>query len=164
MVVWFLTGMWHGASWNFMLWGIYYAILLIWEKKYLLEAFRRMPKIISFLLSHAYTIFVTVFGFAIFYFDKDLWRNLGYLFGIGCTGLNDIYTTSVIMDNILLLAAAVILSAPVFPTLYHALKKKNLIPYSAERIVKTVIVVVFVSLATIRLVGNSYTAFLYFRF
>jgi len=164
MVVWFLTGMWHGASWNFMLWGIYYAILLIWEKKTLLRAFEKMPKVISFVLSHLYTIFVTVFGFAIFYFDHDLWKNLGYLFGIGCSGVNDIFTTSIIMDNVILLAAAVVLSAPVIPAVFHALKKRSLIPYSAERIAKTLVVVAFVALATVRLVGNSYTAFLYFRF
>jgi alginate O-acetyltransferase complex protein AlgI len=164
MVVWFLTGMWHGASWNFMLWGIYYAILLIWEKKYLLNAFNRMPKVISFVLSHAYAVFVAVFGFAIFYFDKDLWRNLGYLFGIGCTGFSDIFTSSIIMENILLLGVAVILSAPVIPSVFGALKKRNIINYPAERILKTFVVVSFVALATIRLVGNSYTAFLYFRF
>ena len=164
MVVWFLTGMWHGASWNFMLWGIYYAILLIWEKKYLLNAFNRMPKVISFVLSHAYAVFVAVFGFAIFYFDKDLWRNLGYLFGIGCTGFSDIFTSSIIMENILLLGVAVILSAPVIPSVFGALKKRNIINYPAERILKTLVVVSFVALATIRLVGNSYTAFLYFRF
>lgn len=147
-----------------MLWGIYYAILLIWEKKSLLSAFKRMPKAVSFVLTHIYTVFVTVFGFAIFYFDKDLWRNLGYLFGIGCTGFSDIFTASVIMDNIVLLAAAVILSVPVFPMLFNALKAKGILSYPAERIIKTVIVIAFVSLATIRLVGNSYTAFLYFRF
>ncbi|MBQ4354020.1 MAG: MBOAT family protein [Clostridia bacterium] len=164
MVVWFLTGMWHGASWNFMLWGIYYAILLLWEKSVLLKVFEKMPKVISFVVTHFYTVFITVFGFAIFYFDKDLIKNLGYLFGVGCTGLTDLYTNSVFMENVILLAAAVFFSIPLIPTVWKALKEKNLIPYTAERILKTVVLVVFIAAATIRLVGNSYTAFLYFRF
>lgn len=164
MVVWFLTGMWHGASWNFMLWGIYYAILLLWEKKSLLATFQRMPKVLSFAVTHLYTIFITVFGFAIFYFDHDLLENLGYLFGIGCTGVTDIYTNSILMENIILLTVAVILSAPLIPFIKEKLKQIVYIPYSAERILKTLVLLVLIAAATIRLVGNSYTAFLYFRF
>lgn len=164
LVVWFLTGMWHGASWNFMLWGLYYAFLLMWEKKSLLKVFDKMWKPLSFVVTHLYTVFITVFGFAIFYFDKDLWRNLGYLFGIGCTSVTDIFTNSLIMDNIVLLVAAVILSIPLVPTIGRIFKDKFHVPYIAERVIKTVVVLVFVSASTIRLVGNSYTAFLYFRF
>ena len=93
LVVWFLTGLWHGASWNFILWGMYYGFLLMWEKKHYLKQIERMPKVISFVISHIYTIFITVFGFAIFYFEKDLFKNLGYLFGIGCKSVSDIFTT-----------------------------------------------------------------------
>ena len=82
LVVWFLTGLWHGAAWNFILWGLYYGFLLMWEKKHYLKQIERMPKAVSFVISHIYTIFITVFGFAIFYFEKDLFKNLGYLFGI----------------------------------------------------------------------------------
>lgn len=164
LVVWFLTGMWHGASWNFIIWGLYYAVLLMWEKAKLLKAFERVPKPVSFVVSHAYTIFITVFGFAIFYFDKDLLKNLGYLFGFGCTGVTDIFTNSVIFDNIILLAAALIFSAPVVPTLWKKITERGMISYSAERILKTVVVAAFIALASIRLVGNSYSAFLYFRF
>ena len=164
LVVWFLTGMWHGASWNFILWGLYYAVLLMWEKSTLLNTFKKMPKPVSFVVSHAYTLFITVFGFAIFYFDKNLLKNLGYLFGFGCTGLTDIFTNSVIFDNIILLAVALFFSVPVIPTLWNKLKERGAIPYTAERILKTVVFAAFVTLASIRLVGNSYSAFLYFRF
>ena len=164
MVVWFLTGMWHGASWNFILWGVYYGVLLMWEKKYFLGALERMPKPVSFVLSHAYTLFITVFGFAIFYFDKGLWKNLGYLFGIGVSGVTNIFTTSVVMENIILLAAALILSTPVFPALWNFLTEKCRIPYAAQRILKTVILIVLIGASTVRLVGNSHNPFLYFRF
>jgi len=164
MVVWFLTGMWHGASWNFILWGVYYGILLMWEKKYFLSALEKMAKPVSFAVSHAYTLFTTVFGFAIFYFDKGLWKNLGYLFGIGVSGVTNIFTTSVVMENIVLLAAALILSAPVYPALWKLLTEKCRLPYSAQRILKTVILVALISACTVRLVGNSHNPFLYFRF
>ena len=156
--------MWHGASWNSMLWGVYYAMLLLIEKNRLLKIFEKMWKPLSFVLSHVYTIFITVFGFAIFYFDRDLLKNLGYLFGIGCSDVTDIFTNSVIMDNIILLAAAVILSAPVVPFVWNKLKNRELISYPAERILKTVTAAVFIAASTVRLVGNSYSAFLYFRF
>ncbi len=164
LVVWFLTGLWHGASWNFILWGMYYGFLLMWEKKHYLKQIERMPKVISFVISHIYTIFITVFGFAIFYFEKDLFKNLGYLFGIGCKSVSDIFTTSIVMDNVLLLAAACLFSAPIIPALWKWLKEHAKIGYTAERIIKTVCVIAFVSVSTIRLVGDTYSAFLYFRF
>ena len=164
LVVWFLTGLWHGAAWNFILWGLYYGFLLMWEKKHYLKQIERMPKVISFVISHIYTIFITVFGFAIFYFEKDLFKNLGYLFGIGCKSVSDIFTTSIVMDNVLLLAAACLFSAPIIPALWKWLKEHAKIGYTAERIIKTVCVIAFVSVSTIRLVGDTYSAFLYFRF
>ena len=164
LVVWFLTGLWHGASWNFILWGMYYGFLLMWEKKHYLKQIERMPKVISFVISHIYTIFITVFGFAIFYFEKDLFKNLGYLFGIGCKSVSDIFTTSIVMDNVLLLAAACLFSAPIIPALWKWLKEHAKISYTAERIIKTLCVIAFVSVSTIRLVGDTYSAFLYFRF
>ena len=162
LVVWFLTGLWHGAAWNFILWGLYYAFLLMFEKRVLLNWFKRIPKLAADIVGHVYTVVITVFGFAIFYFDKGLFRSLGYLFGIGTASVTDFFTESILLDNILLLAAAVFFSIPVIPRLWDRVKDK--IPYTAERILKTAVVVVLISAATVRLVGNSYSPFLYFRF
>ncbi len=162
LVVWFLTGLWHGAAWNFILWGLYYAFLLMFEKRVLLGWFKRIPKLAADIIGHVYTVFITVFGFAIFYFDKGLLKNLGYLFGIGTAYGTDIFTESILLDNILLLAAAVFFAIPVIPKLWERVKDR--IPYTAERILKTAVVVVLIGAATVRLVGNSYSPFLYFRF
>ncbi len=164
IVVWFLTGMWHGASWNFILWGLYYAVWLILEKKFLLKAFDKMPKVLSFILSHGYTLFITVFGFAIFYFDKGLFKNIGYLFGVGTSGFTDIFTNSVVMGNIFLLAAALVLSVPIVKTASEWLRSKKLLPYSLDRIIKTVFIIVVFAVSTMMLAGNTYSPFLYFRF
>ncbi len=167
IVVWFLTGLWHGASWNFVLWGLYYAFFLIIEKKFLLRLFDKIPKAVSFVLTKAYTLFITVFGFAIFYFDKDLWKNLGYLFGVGCDTFTDIFTNSIIFDNIFLLALALILSTPVFPICMRLVEGKGTesnASYITARIVKTILLIALISVCSVRLVGNTYSAFLYFRF
>ncbi len=163
-ITWFLTGMWHGASWNFILWGVYYAIILTFEKSKLLNLFKSMWKPISFVLSRVYTTFITVFGFAIFYFTDDLFKNLGYLFGIGCKSGTDILTNSILMDNIILLGAGVLFAVPIVRTICAWLEKHANIHYSVQRIAKTVITVIFIAVSTVRLVGNTYSPFLYYRF
>lgn len=164
LVVWFLTGLWHGASWNYIIWGMYYGFLLMWEKKHYLKKMELLPKPVSFVISHVYTLFITIFGFAVFYFETDTLKNLGYLFGIGCSAVNDIFTKSIIMDNIILLSLACVFASPIVPTLWNKLKARISVGYSAERIIKTVVVIAFVALSSVRLVGDTYSAFLYFRY
>jgi len=65
LIVWLLTGLWHGASWNFVLWGLYYALLLIVEKLFLLKHLNKLPR----LLGHVYTMIIVVLGWALFYFE-----------------------------------------------------------------------------------------------
>ncbi len=168
-VVWFLTGFWHGASWNFALWGVYYGVLLVIEKFIVMPLGKKLPKWtapITFLVSRAYFIFITLFGFSIFYFDKGLTKNLGYLFGAGTVGFTDLFTNSLLRQNVLLLVAAVLLSLPVVPMLERLTKR--LLPENAAyvtlRLVKTAAVVVLAAISTVLMVGNSYNPFLYFRF
>ncbi len=163
-ITWFLTGMWHGASWNFILWGVYYAVILIIEKTKLLSVFKSMWKPASFVITHTYTTLITVFGFAIFYFTEDLTTNLGYLFGFGVKSATDIITNSIIMDNLFLLGAAVFFAIPIIPAICNAISKRVKIPYAVTRILKTAIVIILITAATVRLVGNTYSPFLYYRF
>jgi len=162
VVVWFLTGLWHGASWNFVLWGLYYAVLLILEKTVLLRFFESLPKVLRAVLTHTYTVFVTVFGFVIFYFDHDLLPSIGYLFGVGTVSFNDLFTSSVLCDNIVLLIVAVIAACPV-STLIRNISKEYL-SYSFERVLKTLVIMALFAVCTVKLVGNAYSPFLYFRF
>ncbi len=188
-VVWFLTGLWHGASWNFILWGLFYGILLTWEKSSFLPFLRHTPdenwpecppilvwlsKTGKWILSHGYTLVITVVGFVIFYFDHDLLKNLGYLIGIGTTGLSDMYTASVLYEHLWLLLAACILAFPIAPFVGKKIRAglvkleeksgRAELAYSLERVGKTCIVIALVAVCTVMMAGNTYSAFLYFRF
>lgn len=78
-VVWFLTGFWHGADWNFMLWGLYYFLFLVIEKAFLLDKLNK-----SKILSRVYTLLVVLVGWALFYITDlgSLWAFLGKMFTI----------------------------------------------------------------------------------
>ncbi len=164
LIVWFLTGFWHGASWNFILWGLFYGLLLIFEKKFFIGFLERMSKVPSAVLSRIYFIFITVFGFAIFYFTSDLFRSLGYMFGIGISAFTDVMTNSVIVSNIFLLAGGIILALPAVPAFFEFLKKKLSIGYGVYRYSRTICAAALIILSTISMVGNSYSPFLYWAF
>ena len=178
-IVWFLTGFWHGASWNFVLWGLYYGVLLTVEKKLLLPLLNKegdaaFVRTLKRVLSHVYTVFITVFGFAIFYFDKDLFKNIGYLFGVGTSALGDMYAASVLFEHLWLLLAACVLACPIIP--YLGKKAHELLArletrvaregaaYAIERVYKTLAILLLVGVCTVMMAGDTYSAFLYFRF
>lgn len=108
MTVWFLTGMWHGASWNFILWGVYYGLIIMIEKYTLLKWNVPRP------LLHIYSIFLIITGWGLFYFD-DMGR-LGQFFtaffGFGGPQGFPMEVQSVITDNLWLIIAALLLCLP----------------------------------------------------
>jgi alginate O-acetyltransferase complex protein AlgI len=104
-VVWLLTGLWHGAAWNFVLWGIYFGILIIAERAFLMRILERTPPV----LRHFYTMTLVCVGFLIFSFT-DLaqgWRCAKALVGIGCVG----GTTSVVSYQFMRLLPLILISA-----------------------------------------------------
>ncbi|MGN1089676.1 MAG: MBOAT family O-acyltransferase, partial [Huintestinicola sp.] len=100
-IVWFCTGLWHGASFNFILWGLYFGVLLLIEKKFLLEWLGKVPKFIG----HIYLLFAAVFGWMIFYFTdmSAMGKCLSGMFGIGDIPLTDILTESQLKGNLWLI-------------------------------------------------------------
>ena len=164
-IVWSMTGLWHGSCWNYILWGLYYFVLLTLEM-FLQPVFKKIfTGFTGTVLTRIYFAVITVFGMAIFSFESDTFKNLGYLFGIGTGGLTDIYTNSILSENIFLLIASVILSLPVIPLL-TGLAEKKLGKFSrkSKTIYMTAAIIFLVAVSTIRLAGNSYNPFLYFRF
>lgn len=161
-IVWFLTGLWHGASWNFILWGVYYGILLVVEKLFLLKVLKKIPAVFG----HCYALLAAVVGWAIFYVT-DMER-LGYLlsvmFGRSGAALTDLQLTITIQNNIFWLIAAAVFCIPI--TQFIKAKVQTL-PEEKQAICHgcaAVMNVAILFLCTALLVGQSYNPFLYFRF
>lgn len=163
--VWFLTGMWHGASWNFIIWGLYYGILLVIEKHTILKVIDKIP---AFLL-HVYNTLIVVIGFGIFYFT-DFTRLKQFLKAFfGQTEVfHNIITTTAFTDRLLLWIMAIILVMPVRQWLIRRTDRLTMtspglnanIKFATKLIVSAAILIVSVAL----LVGATNNAFLYTRF
>lgn len=98
LIVWFCTGFWHGASWNFLIWGGYYGVLLIIEKLFLLKVLKKIPAFFS----HVYTLFFVVIGWVIFGFDDMTkgWEYLKGMFGFGGLQLVDNMSLYLLLSNL----------------------------------------------------------------
>ena len=158
LIVWTLTGFWHGAGWNFVLWGLYYFAVLFVEKLFLLKALDRAPKI----LRHIYSLLLIVLGWVIFACDDItvLLPFIGSMFGAnGALGGLDLYwlTTKAVLLIICCVAST-------------ELPKKLMISLGGrlgERpafILKSVLTLLLLGLSMVFLIGDSYNPFLYFRF
>lgn len=165
IIVWALTGLWHGASWNFCLWGLYYALLLIIEKYFLQKVFSKIPKILSSFIGHIYLIFMTVVGFTIFYYTdfESLIKALKNMFGLSIAPLTTMVSISILNDNLVLLIIAIIGSFLLVSRICKFMINKinnNKVTY----ILKAIVIITFLFISTALLIGNSYNPFLYFRF
>lgn len=165
-VVWFLTGMWHGASWNFIFWGVYFGVIVTLEKYTLLKVIHYIP---SFFL-HIYSLILVVIGWGLFYFDDTAKLSLFYqkLFGVGDCALSDFVTTNTLYANIWLLVGACILCMPVRSTVSrlwdkftcHTPALNASVTFSA----KVAVSIVALVLSVVLLVGATNNAFIYTRF
>ena len=158
-VVWFLTGLWHGASVNFVLWGLYFCFFLIMEKTWLLKFLECLPG----WLSHVYSLVVIYFGWLLFAWE-DIHGHRVYLkamAGIGAGGFVSRETMYLIVSNIVLLLLLLIGATSYPKRIAAALTKKDGIGTS---LMQTVYVVIILVLSVVYLVNGTYNPFLYFRF
>ena len=160
LVVWTLTGLWHGASWNFVFWGAYYGVLLVLEKYVWGKCLDKLPR----LLKHIYTLFIVVVGFTIFTFDdlSKLKDYLGVMFGLNGMPLMDNDFKFYCVNYGILLISAIIFATPIYP------KVKEYANSSTHRTAYSVfggVVFCFLFILCVSyLVNASYNPFLYFRF
>ena len=166
LIVWFLTGLWHGASWNFVLWGLFYGIILIIEKKVIFPALNGSAKIISSIFSYIAMFFITIFGWTIFYFTDftELKTVLLGMVGLTSLPLTDVFSNSLITENIVLLLLALIAAFPIFPKICRILIDKLKISESLLTYVKMIYSMFLLFISTTMLASGSYNPFLYFRF
>ncbi len=175
MVVWMLTGLWHGANWNFVLWGIYYGILLMIEKLFLLKWLKKAPAWIG----HIYSMFLVVIGWTIFAQTdmSQLGRYLKTMFGIGAHGGADADFFYFLSTNAVLLILLVVCSIDhrfwLRKICKQAVKSENTEDDNIYQwcelsrgltYAKPIIMVVLLVVSFAFLVGDSYNPFLYFRF
>lgn len=162
-VVWFLTGLWHGASWNFILWGVFYGALLIVEKLGLLKVLEKIPSVFS----HLYLLFLTLIGWTIFY-TTDLGKLGGYfgvMFGLSGNAISDPQLSITFMNNLFWLIAAVLFCMPITQLVKRwAQAQRSEGVRAGISIVNAIMNVMLLFVCTTMLVGESYNPFLYFRF
>ena len=164
-IVWFLTGLWHGASWNYVLWGLWFFVFLVLEKNFLLDILDGLPRFIP----HIYALAVFYFGWVLFKFE-DI-HAIGLVFkgmlGLNGNGLTNLQVGLAFKNNIFFLIFAIIASTPLLRNLYLAagrfFQRRKMVPYPIY-VYNVISPIVLLVLATIALVGNSYNPFLYFQF
>lgn len=151
LVVWTLTGFWHGANWTFMAWGLYFGILLILEKKFLSRLIERLPMI----LRHVYALFFIIIGWVFFRSDS---MNLAMQY-IGRMFSSNVPVNGFVTEYLIrfwpYLLFGVVLSAPVFPRLTNT---------RAWRVLEMPILGILGLLCVMSLLASSYNPFIYFRF
>ena len=156
LIVWSATGIWHGASWNYLIWGLYFFVLLMLEKFFLLDLLKKVPTLVA----RFYTLFLVAVSWAIFALE-DFGHLAGYLkvmFGLGGVPVSDGtfgYYLASYLPSLLLCAVA---STPLGVTLYRKLKP------GTQQVVCTILVVAGLVVCTAYLVASTYNPFLYFRF
>lgn len=160
LIVWLLTGLWHGASWNFVLWGLYYGICLLIEKLFLGKLLKLLPSIIS----RAYTMLVVIFGWIIFAFDNTA-ALTGFIKALlGFNGLCDTLYPFRLMSSLVLLVILTLGATPLPSRLGKRLLQK-LGPRSvAAELLETGFLIVIFIISLAYLVDSTYNPFIYFRF
>lgn len=156
LIVWGLTGLWHGAAYNFVLWGLYYGLLLILEKFVLKKFLDILPSFIQ----HIYTLFIIIIGWGLFYFTDvgQLGEFMVDLFNFG-NGICGDQAFNLIMSNLPMLIIAAVASTPLATMLYTRFEHRRFM-----WIPETLYCMGVLAVSTASLVNQSYNPFLYFRF
>ncbi len=164
-IVWALTGLWHGAYWNFVLWGLFYYVFLVIEKNGFLDKLKTLPSAVG----HIYTLVVVYFGWILFKFSDMayLGHTLRGMFGLNGNGFANLEVKIVFENNMFFIAASILACTPLFKLGHRWCVRKARRITAVRWLCNAVEVagpVFLVLIATMALVGNSYNPFLYFQF
>lgn len=157
-VVWFLTGLWHGASWNFILWGLYFGTILVIEKRFFLKFFEKHK-----IIGNMVTNILVVIGFVFFYNEKNILDIFVKMFTGRGISFTNVSTNYYLLNYLVLLIISFIACTPLLKNIINKCKKnKNL--NIVISIVEPIVLIGLLVLSTAFIVDASSNSFLYFRF
>ena len=163
-VVWLLTGLWHGASWNFVLWGLFFFVFLVIEKLGLLKVLQKIPAVFS----RAYLLLVVFFGWILFRFSDFRYIPVVIkgLFGLNGNTFTDFETKTLLIGNVIFIIVAIFSVTPIVKRFSSAMQKSEAgsLPCILYKVLSIVLPLCILFLSTLALVGDSYNPFLYFQF
>lgn len=155
LIVWYLTGLWHGASWNFVIWGMYYGIVLILEKYMYGSRLEKSP----ILFRHIYSIVIVVIGWVFFSIENISQANryIGVMFGAGAYGFANITTLYILRTHLILIILSCLLATPLPMSMLRKVNREH-------KFIGIIVLFGIFTFSIAYLVFNSYNPFLYFRF
>lgn len=161
LIVWLLTGIWHGANWTFLIWGLLFGVILIIEKIFLNKFMEKLPSFIR----RIYVLFIVMILFIIFSSDNMpvALTNIKGLFGMNGEAFVNDYTLHYLKSYLPVLIIALLGSTPFIKILIDKLRKNKYVN-SIINILEPILIVVILVVVTSYLIDNSYNPFLYFRF
>ena len=161
-VVWFLTGLWHGASWNYILWGLYFFVFLLLERFVIRD---RMPRA----LSHVYALVVVFFGWVLFKFENfaELGSVVAGLLGFSAGGFSSMEVETILLQNVFLLVFCVIACTDLGRRVrfaLHDMARTSNGALAVYQLTEFLVPIVLLAVSVIALTGASYNPFIYFQF
>lgn len=158
-IVWFTTGLWHGASWNFIIWGLYFGVVIFIEKIFLLKILNKLPKIVG----NIYTMLLVIISWVFFDIDtlKGALSYIGVMFGRSQNAIYDNLSMYLLNTNLVIIVVAVIGVTPLVKNIINFLKGRLKIPGSIMVLIFCILILI---ISTAYLVNESYSPFLYFKF
>lgn len=162
LIVWTATGLWHGAAWNFVLWGAFYGVILCAERFVYPKLLGKAPKAVK----HIYVLLITAIGFVIFNGNgvSSIAKQVAALFGIGVNGVFGNEALYYLKSYAVVIAVAALAATPVFKNVREKLLARSRLYARVDNTFASVIPAVLLIVSTAYLVDGSFNPFLYFRF
>ena len=159
MIVWFLTGFWHGASWNFIIWGMYFGFILLIEKLYI-GKYLKKTKVFKYI----YSLLIIIIGFLIFNTTNvsDIINSVKNMFLINKIPFYSLETLYYLRSNLVLLIVSILAATPLFKNIILKVKKTKF--KVVVDVLEPIVYIVLLTLCTAFLIDASFNPFLYFRF